>query len=312
MDSLMKLFALISVAGAALVLSASLAPSSLLEKQASVLKGVKSLNVSYTVWLSGVKSEYTLRYSKPNLFVIDSAGKLVESDGKTIWEYNKTAKTYTEVPATPELLANDAEADDVLAWASFFTDDFLSKASNEQVVGPRAIKGVPTTQVSFSFGRTNPKTVTLYVDDKLGIARGFSFTGEHGDVLAMVDKVEMGSDAMGADQFAFSAPAGVTKVMAPVPGAPVWANVQQILNSNCLPCHGAARATSGFSIESYATVMKGSNSGPVITPGDPDNSRLVQFITGTAQPKMPPRRSVSDADITTIKDWIKAGAKEQG
>jgi len=308
----MKLFALSSVAGAGLILAAGFVPSTPLDKQASILKEAKTLKITYTLRLSGVKSDYTLVYSKPDMILLDSDGNTVESDGKTIWEYNKTAKTYTETPVTPGVIAKQAQADDVLAWASFFTDQFMSKISNVQTGAPRAIKGEPTTQVTFTYGTDNPKAVTVYMDDKLGIARGFSFTGKHGDVLAIADKIETSPDAMTADKFAFSAPAGATKVAAPAPGAPVWANVQQILNTNCTPCHSAARMTSGFSIESYASVMKGSNSGPVITAGDPDNSRIVQFITGQAQPKMPPRRTLSDADIATIKDWIKAGAKEQG
>src|SRR2546426_11856082 len=115
----MKLFALTSLAGAGLMFVAAFSPESLLDKQAGILKAAKALKVTYTFQhVPGSRVEYTLTYSKPNLVLVDGPERLIESDGKTVWEYNKAAKTYTETPFSAELLAKKAEDDEVLAWAA--------------------------------------------------------------------------------------------------------------------------------------------------------------------------------------------------
>jgi outer membrane lipoprotein-sorting protein len=309
----MKLFALTALAGAGLILCAALTPPSLIEKQAAVLKDAKTLKVTYVLRVGGVKSDYTLTYSKPNLMLVDGPDRLIESDGTTFWEYNKAAKTYTESPASADLLGTKAQGDEVLAWASFFTEDFVKGMSNIQTGGARPIKGQPTTEVSFTLGSTNTKVVTLYIDDKLGFARGFTFKGSSGDVIGLADKIETGSEAMSADKFTFAAPAGATKVVAPssdVNGTG-FASVRGIFQNNCSGCHNDVNPRSGFSVGSYQSVMKGGNNGPAIVPGDPDNSSLVKYLTGDMQPRMPQGKGpLSPDDIGKIKAWIKAGAKE--
>ena len=59
--------------------------------------------------------------------------------------------------------------------------------------------------------------------------------------------------------------------------------------------------------------MKGGRDGVVIVPGDPANSLLVKLIRheGPANDPMPmPSKApkMSDADIATIEQWVKAGA----
>lgn len=62
-------------------------------------------------------------------------------------------------------------------------------------------------------------------------------------------------------------------------------------------------------------MMKAGEDGPVIVPGDPDQSLMVQVLKGPVPdkkiPQMPMKRApLSEADQKTISDWIKAGAKE--
>jgi hypothetical protein len=309
--ALMKTFALTSLAGAGLLLVAAFAPESHLDKQAAILKDAKSLKVAYTFQhLSGAKADYTLTYSKPNLLLIVGPDRVVETDGTTLWDYDKTAKTYTETPFSSDLLASRAQSDEAIAWASFFTDALMKNLTSAQVAGPRNIKGQPTTEVTFTSGTTNPKTITLFIDDKLGIARGMSMKAKDGDVLVQATTLEIGADPIATDKFVFAAPADAKKVEAPKPDPNGWASVQAVFQGNCSPCHAGARGKGGFSIASYQSVMKGSDSGSLIVPGDPDSSRLIQLITGQAQPKMPQGRDMSQADIDKLKAWIKAGAKE--
>jgi cytochrome c len=60
-------------------------------------------------------------------------------------------------------------------------------------------------------------------------------------------------------------------------------------------------------------LLKGGHVGPAIVPGDPANSLLVRLIRheGPANDPMPmpsKQAKMSDADIATIEQWIKAGA----
>jgi outer membrane lipoprotein-sorting protein len=307
----MKSFAIPFILGGGMMLAATFAPEAHLDKQAAILKDAKSLKVVCTFQhIPGTKAEYTLTYSKPNMLLIVGPDRVVESDGTTLWEYDKTAKTYTETPFSAEMLARRAQSDEVIAWASFFTDSLMKNITSAQTGGARSIKGSPTTEVTFTTGSTNPKTVTLFIDDKLGVARGMAMKAKDGDVLVQATTIELGAEPMAADKFTFAAPADAKKVEAPKPDPNGWATVQPVFASNCSPCHAGGRGKGGFSIASYQAVMKGSDAGSLIVAGDPDNSRLIQLITGQAQPKMPQGRDMSQADIDKLKAWIKAGAKE--
>ena len=100
--------------------------------------------------------------------------------------------------------------------------------------------------------------------------------------------------------------------------------VMPILSSSCLSCHdgsGEGSSTSGFSVKSYADVMKGTQFGKVVVPGDSSSSTIYRLIGHKADPsiQMPPhhdatRASVvleplSSAQIETIQLWIDQGAR---
>lgn len=78
--------------------------------------------------------------------------------------------------------------------------------------------------------------------------------------------------------------------------------VGPLLASKCVACHGVL---GGLSLASYADLQKGSQSGPVVVPGDAANSLLVTKIEGGAHPGQ-----LSDDELGKLKDWIDAGAPE--
>ena len=45
-----------------------------------------------------------------------------------------------------------------------------------------------------------------------------------------------------------------------------------------------------------------------MVPGDPEKSLLIQAVRHTGDVKMPPKESLSEAEITTLTDWVKSGA----
>jgi cytochrome c len=89
-------------------------------------------------------------------------------------------------------------------------------------------------------------------------------------------------------------------------------NVKPILVAHCAQCHLTTNHKGGLSLETKASTLKGGRDGIVIVPGDPAASLLVKLIRheGPADdPKpMPPKEKLSDADIATVTEWIKAGA----
>lgn len=91
----------------------------------------------------------------------------------------------------------------------------------------------------------------------------------------------------------------------PSAGPPTFtADVLPIFSAECGACHGTLGGWTGTSYEEALTTGE---DGPVIVPGDPDGSRLVQTLV---EGSMPPGGKLSDAEIQTIIDWIAAGAPE--
>jgi len=93
-------------------------------------------------------------------------------------------------------------------------------------------------------------------------------------------------------------------------------DVVPILDKHCKYCHTPGQAgyvVSGFELGSYETLMKGTQFGPVVLPGDPLTSVLVMLIEGRVDPsiKMPHGDAppLSEADILTIRNWVEQGAK---
>lgn len=93
-------------------------------------------------------------------------------------------------------------------------------------------------------------------------------------------------------------------------------DVVPILDKHCKYCHTPGQAgyvVSGFELGSYDTLMKGTQFGPVVLPGDPLTSVLVMLIEGRVDPSL--RMPHGDAttptkeEILTIRRWVEQGAK---
>jgi mono/diheme cytochrome c family protein len=93
-----------------------------------------------------------------------------------------------------------------------------------------------------------------------------------------------------------------------VSGPPSFANdVMPIMEEKCIICHGIL---GGWDSSGYEAFMKSGNNAPVVIPGDPDNSLLMQKILGTQTEgtQMPPNEKLPESYIQIILNWIKAGA----
>jgi hypothetical protein len=93
-------------------------------------------------------------------------------------------------------------------------------------------------------------------------------------------------------------------------------DVVPILDQHCKSCHMPGQpgyVVSGFEVDSYESLMKGTQFGPVVLPGDPLTSVLVMLIEGRVDPSL--RMPHGDAttptkeQILTIRRWVEQGAK---
>ena len=91
--------------------------------------------------------------------------------------------------------------------------------------------------------------------------------------------------------------------------------VVPILKANCFECHtpgGIGYEKSKLDMSSYDTLMKGTQYGPVVKPGDTLTSVLVMLIENRADESihMPYQRNLlPKKNVETIKTWVAQGAK---
>src|SRR5262245_31478313 len=65
--------------------------------------------------------------------------------------------------------------------------------------------------------------------------------------------------------------------------------VRPILVANCMSCHGPEKQKAGLRLDSKPSMLRGGDSGPVVQPGDPDGSRLIEVVRYHEDVKMPPK-----------------------
>lgn len=85
-------------------------------------------------------------------------------------------------------------------------------------------------------------------------------------------------------------------------------DILPIFRTRCLGCHGAEHPQAGFDARTLGRVLEGGHSGPAISPGFPEKSRLYQML---ASGKMPPAPAdpLSASELARIAAWIRTGAK---
>lgn len=92
------------------------------------------------------------------------------------------------------------------------------------------------------------------------------------------------------------------------------AKVRPVLIQNCYKCHSkeADKVRGGFALDTRAGLLQGGNSGPVIVPGDPNASLLIQAIRYTDEDlQMPPKgEKLSDQQIADLTEWVRRGAPD--
>ena len=86
------------------------------------------------------------------------------------------------------------------------------------------------------------------------------------------------------------------------------AKVKPLLEAKCFACH-TNRPQAGLRLDSKAALEKGGKSGPVVIPGDPSHSLLIQAVRyDHATLKMPPAGALSKESVEDLTRWVERGA----
>ena len=89
--------------------------------------------------------------------------------------------------------------------------------------------------------------------------------------------------------------------------------IRPVLVEHCYECHSvrAEKLKGGLLLDSRAGIVRGGDTGPVITPGDPEASLLIQAVR-RSDPNlaMPPRSALPEEAIRDLVTWVRMGAPD--
>ncbi len=286
----------------------------MLEKHTKQLQTAASVSVQYTVQNlpGGGPVEYKLKLGKEGKFRLETPDETIVADGKTIYDFKKADNSYSQAAQTEDDLKSFLKREAVFPWVAFYVKVPFKDVTGLKVGATRVMKGKAVTEVTMSLPGKPDRTATLFIDKDLGVARGVSIkSGEDKQTILMAKELVLSNDAPNDSDFAFTIPDGAKKVDPSAVASISFDKVSPIFQTNCVGCHNSSSPKSGLDLSSYAGAMTGGRGGAEIVAGNPNSSRIMSFLKGAGKPIMPPRGQLSDADLATIANWIKAGAKEK-
>ncbi len=88
--------------------------------------------------------------------------------------------------------------------------------------------------------------------------------------------------------------------------------IRPVLVEHCYKCHSADaqkadKLRAKLRLDTEAGVLKGGETGLIVIPGKPKESRLLTLLRHEEEPKMPPKGRLSDAVIADFTRWIELG-----
>jgi hypothetical protein len=103
-------------------------------------------------------------------------------------------------------------------------------------------------------------------------------------------------------------------VVGPTDTVPTYdTHIAPFLETYCVSCHGTSRQRGGLALHTRESLFEGGDYGPVVFPGDPDNSEMLtrMLMPLDDELRMPPaeRAQPSGAEIEMVARWIREGAR---
>ncbi len=86
--------------------------------------------------------------------------------------------------------------------------------------------------------------------------------------------------------------------------------IRPVLAQQCYACHAGEKKQGGLQLDTKAAVLKGATAGPIIVPGKPEESSLIQALRYASATKMPPTGKLPEAVIADFEKWVTLGAPD--
>ena len=88
--------------------------------------------------------------------------------------------------------------------------------------------------------------------------------------------------------------------------------IEPLLKQRCFECHShEKKIKGGLALDSKSGWEKGGESGPVIFPGKPEASLLIQAVSHVEKDlKMPPKKMLPASEIALLTEWVRQGAPD--
>jgi len=89
--------------------------------------------------------------------------------------------------------------------------------------------------------------------------------------------------------------------------------IRPLFIENCYSCHSAKaeKIKGGLLLDSRKGLVKGGDTGPSITPGDPEASLLIEAVRHKSEDMaMPPKKKLPPEQIAALEEWVRMGAPD--
>ncbi len=98
------------------------------------------------------------------------------------------------------------------------------------------------------------------------------------------------------------------RAITPAEGEFFEKNVRPVLLESCIKCHGPEKQKAELRLDSRAALLKGSDLGPVVVPGKPEEGTFIKSIRHEGESKMPEKaEKLPDAQIAALTEWVRMG-----
>jgi mono/diheme cytochrome c family protein len=74
----------------------------------------------------------------------------------------------------------------------------------------------------------------------------------------------------------------------------------RLLKAECFSCHNQEKKKGGLVLTSRERLLEGGDSGVVVVPRKPDESMLMKVLATEADPHMPPKKQLTDAQVKVV------------
>ena len=87
--------------------------------------------------------------------------------------------------------------------------------------------------------------------------------------------------------------------------------IRPLLSEHCYACHSESAKTihAGLRLDSASGVKHGGDSGPLLVPGEPESSLLIQAVRYDSEIQMPPEGKLPEKSIRELTEWVRRGGQ---